>query len=1325
MWIRRILLSIVVLVFILVILVAVGIAALNSQWFLHFAESKATELAGRQVTIGAFDLDFGRISRLRVKNLSIANPAWASDPSLASVDRLEVGIDLLPLLKGDLVIPDLQATAPVVHLERSDRGATSWTIADKGNSSHSDQPTEKSGEGDPALNLPRIESVTVNGGRLTYLDPQQDIFVSLSILATREESHTDQERLVAKGGGHVAGEPVTIGLSAGTDSSKPHSPENPIQVGLKVNTVETHLAIEGTVDALLSPETAKLHFQLEGRNLSRWNEVFSIELPALPEYHLTGTLALADDIWSIDPMKAIVANSDLAGTIRVISEDDPIRIEGELYSTRLDVAQLQGFIPRQQDSDPFAVKTGNLLDVIAHAGWQAGLTYRADMIATGEMPVHHVNLAMRLQDDMLTIESLSGDVAGLHLTIGTQVSVKGKTAESRLSLQAENLKATDKAPNEVISESGTNATEGFPGTLGMELAMNIQTIRGSDQKSVSRESSGPQDSIHSVEWSTLKIETFDIRYADPAMNTRFKAQIEENSPERLIVKAKGLYRNERIDLTVAAPAMNTFADPSPDSQSRKHLSAEFKLADTTASLSAMVEPVWPPRWLDLAFSMSSESPDTLAAIFDGELPALGTLVLHGTLSKRTHLWSLQKFAAIVGESDISGQATIDTADELRFKGNLQSSTLNIASLMPANRNNTPTAQAVASIPETSEQDTAQRHSPERLLPPWLNNLQGVLGLQVEQLVLPGATLKDVTVRTTFHNGLLRLSPLNIDLGGGTIKTTAQLDLRKPSFSGHLQTDIREVGLTEAMQTLGREAGALGQVNGRLALSLPAAHQTAKHPLNTDAILDRLRIDDVHLRYDDPALQAKTDLRLMADSIASGIQVTGTVEYRENPVEVSITTGSIRQALQDYGAMPVDATFTTQETTLTLEGNVGELFPVAKFKGTVGMKGPDPARLGEAIGIPLPHLPPYRLSAQVHREQETESQQSFHLSDLDGTIGDSDVAGKLRVTIGGERPMIFARLKSRTLDLDDLAGLIGAPPDPDEAASPKQEAQAEAAKKRKTLLPNKPLDFTQLRKLDADVEYRAKGVMAPDLPLNDFALNVVLQDGHMQMDPLEFGVATGTVAMQLEVNAHESPAQAKLHTHFDHLNLSQLLARFEVADDSFGDIGGRATLWMQGESLASWFASADGGLYLTMTGGKIDALLVELAGLDFTESAAVFLSTDTGVAIECAYTDLQARSGIVTIYPFLLDTTDTKFKGHGSIDLRQEKVKLTIEPYPQDFTILSSRGPLHVTGTFSNPEFSVEPSFPSPEFGMADDSARCTGMVDALRNARKDQLADNN
>ena len=71
----------------------------------------------------------------------------------------------------------------------------------------------------------------------------------------------------------------------------------------------------------------------------------------------------------------------------------------------------------------------------------------------------------------------------------------------------------------------------------------------------------------------------------------------------------------------------------------------------------------------------------------------------------------------------------------------------------------------------------------------------------------------------------------------------------------------------------------------------------------------------------------------------------------------------------------------------------------------------------------------------------------------------------------------------------------------------------------------------------------------------------------------------------------------------------------------------------------------------------------------------------------------------------------------TIDLRSERLDLRIDPKPKDFSLLSMRGPLFVNGTLGDPQFDVDPGFPSPEFGMADDSARCDGFIEALREAR--------
>ncbi|MCA9453757.1 MAG: AsmA family protein, partial [Nitrospira sp.] len=174
---------------------------LNSQWFLHFAESRLTESLGQQVTIGALKVDPGRISRLRVEKLWVANPSWAADPYLASVDVVEVEIDLMNILRGDLLITDLQATAPVVHLERSGHGKSNWAQTNNGNS-FTDNPQNDRQQNNATFDWPRINSVTVKGGRMTYLDPRKDIFLALSFYAGRREAGMVQGGVMANGGGH-------------------------------------------------------------------------------------------------------------------------------------------------------------------------------------------------------------------------------------------------------------------------------------------------------------------------------------------------------------------------------------------------------------------------------------------------------------------------------------------------------------------------------------------------------------------------------------------------------------------------------------------------------------------------------------------------------------------------------------------------------------------------------------------------------------------------------------------------------------------------------------------------------------------------------------------------------------------------------------------------------------------------------------------------------------------------------------------------------------------------------------------------------------------
>lgn len=141
----------------------------------------------------------------------------------------------------------------------------------------------------------------------------------------------------------------------------------------------------------------------------------------------------------------------------------------------------------------------------------------------------------------------------------------------------------------------------------------------------------------------------------------------------------------------------------------------------------------------------------------------------------------------------------------------------------------------------------------------------------------------------------------------------------------------------------------------------------------------------------------------------------------------------------------------------------------------------------------------------------------------------------------------------------------------------------------------------------------------------------------------------------------------------------------MADNSVGTVAGQGKFWVTGNSIADLFGSADGGIVMLMTRGKLDALLVELAGLDAAESFLAWLDGEGSIPIDCAYVDLQTRDGVVRIDTLAIDTTDTGFTGTGTVNLDNERLDITLVAHPKDVSALSASTPLHLGGTFNNLE----------------------------------------
>lgn len=510
------------------------------------------------------------------------------------------------------------------------------------------------------------------------------------------------------------------------------------------------------------------------------------------------------------------------------------------------------------------------------------------------------------------------------------------------------------------------------------------------------------------------------------------------------------------------------------------------------------------------------------------------------------------------------------------------------------------------------------------------------------------------------------------------------------------------------------------------------------------IIERVRIVDGTLTYEDLTSHTHfnaffaTKIKEEDGDEATVLQAEG--KLKGHPLTINLNAGplvALREAKQPY---PMDFELHAGKTSVKVKGTLTQPLQLKGIDLQFDIKGPNPEQLSHILGTPMPNLPPYQLKGDLSHHDDIWQIQSLH-----GHVGDSDLGGNITVKIVAGQPHITADLNSKKIDLDDLGPLLGLAPDtgPGETASLAQRTEAEKQTASPLVFPHEPIDFKKLQNMNVNILFSSKHVKSK-LPVDDLKMHIIIKEGHLVLAPLDFGVASGNIRSRLEFDTKSQPVKSKIKIEIHHVKLSEILRPFKIADKSAGLIGGQGIFWFKGNSIAQMLASADGGLLMLMTGGRLDELLVELAGLDIGEAIVALFDKDDNTEINCAFIDLPTNQGLMNMKTFVVDTEDTVFLGSGSIDFNTEQLDLVIDPKPKDLSLFSARAPLHVKGSFKDPTFTPEasailrgavslallPSAPivslysllqkdqKDKGNQKQDNILCAGLVDAINEARK-------
>ncbi|MBI1250216.1 MAG: AsmA family protein [Alphaproteobacteria bacterium] len=156
-----------------VVVALAGIAAAGMYFFLPRTEIRnQVELAierqiGRDVTLaGAFRPSLYPVLGFRAENVSVANVAGGRSEHFATADAVAVGIEVLPFLRGQLIVDRLVLQKPAISLEVDAQGRPNWIFQPVAGT-----PTRPPGQS-PATQVQdiRLRSIRLEDGLISQND---------------------------------------------------------------------------------------------------------------------------------------------------------------------------------------------------------------------------------------------------------------------------------------------------------------------------------------------------------------------------------------------------------------------------------------------------------------------------------------------------------------------------------------------------------------------------------------------------------------------------------------------------------------------------------------------------------------------------------------------------------------------------------------------------------------------------------------------------------------------------------------------------------------------------------------------------------------------------------------------------------------------------------------------------------------------------------------------------------------------------------------------------------------------------------------------------
>jgi hypothetical protein len=280
-----------------------------------------------------------------------------------------------------------------------------------------------------------------------------------------------------------------------------------------------------------------------------------------------------------------------------------------------------------------------------------------------------------------------------------------------------------------------------------------------------------------------------------------------------------------------------------------------------------------------------------------------------------------------------------------------------------------------------------------------------------------------------------------------------------------------------------------------------------------------------------------------------------------------------------------------------------------------------------------------------------------------------------------RPQYVGNVSAPKIYLDDL-GIY--PEDKDRGGS----AQKEKSGPGGTIFSDEPYRLEGLKSADVFFSLDTQEVIGKGFEIKDMDLGVSLDAGLLRIGPAKWTYADGFVSLEAAVDTRGSDPEMQVKLTAEDLEVGALLSHVHSPLLLGGHLNTVVNLQSRGNSPRQIAASLNGEIGIAIENGQIKKL-ADLMGADAIDLVATTAKQRDYQKLNCLALRFSFEDGLGNSQVVYVDTPSVRSRGRGTLDLREEKIDLVIQPKPKKGQLGGSSA-VRIKGRLDGPKASKLP-----------------------------------